>query len=302
MYTFDSSKPQSLTMNTKTLDSSTSNGSVQHDGIAKEPLLLIPGNTRLVLANGDDYIGKLIDGVPEGKGKLTTKTYIYEGGFLHGLFNGYGICTYTNGCIYKGDWRDGLKHGVGVETNVSTSEQYSGMYSMNERDGHGNYTTSTYIYKGNWKNNLYHGQGILRYTNSKYLYAGEFNAGKREGRGREIDTNGDIYDGTFVNDAREGRGTCMYVSDGSEYEGDWKGGKRNGYGVLQLGNRGCSRRDAYVGKFIANLPHGKGKMININGDIYEGMFKDGQKHGAGVCRHADGQTLTGKWKNDKYLS
>lgn len=42
-----------------------------------------------------------------------------------------------------------------------------------------------------------------------------------------------------------------------------------------------------------------GKMRYLNGDIYEGQFKDGLRSGQGVMRTANGMKYEGEWKEDK---
>ena len=44
----------------------------------------------------------------------------------------------------------------------------------------------------------------------------------------------------------------------------------------------------YDGETKQGLPHGKGKMVWQNGDIYEGMFKNNKRNGMGKRTNADG--------------
>lgn len=43
----------------------------------------------------------------------------------------------------------------------------------------------------------------------------------------------------------------------------------------------------YVGEILENLPNGKGSMTFANGDVYEGMWKDGNMEGIGTYRFYD---------------
>lgn len=36
-----------------------------------------------------------------------------------------------------------------------------------------------------------------------------------------------------------------------------------------------------------------------NGDIYKGNFKDGKRHGPGLCQFKTGAIYKGEWKDDK---
>jgi hypothetical protein len=47
----------------------------------------------------------------------------------------------------------------------------------------------------------------------------------------------------------------------------------------------------------------KYQTVNVhtydNGDIYEGEWKNGRKHGKGTMNYADGKKYTGVWVNDE---
>jgi hypothetical protein len=46
------------------------------------------------------------------------------------------------------------------------------------------------------------------------------------------------------------------------------------------------------------LPHGKGELVNGNGDTYFGDIQYGFRHGKGTLRYANGNIYEGEWKND----
>ena len=46
---------------------------------------------------------------------------------------------------------------------------------------------------------------------------------------------------------------------------------------------------------------GKVKLEFANGDVYEGDFADGMKHGKGVLTKANGEIQEGEWSEDNYL-
>lgn len=50
------------------------------------------------------------------------------------------------------------------------------------------------------------------------------------------------------------------------------------------------------------MKEGHGKFYFSNGDIYEGTFKSGNKHGSGKIIYVNGTELHGEWKDDKYSS
>ncbi len=58
--------------------------------------------------------------------------------------------------------------------------------------------------------------------------------------------------------------------------------------------------DIYEGKFVNNLPNGKGTFTFSNGDFYQGSFKDGFMHGEGQCTYRNGMlvciSILMRWK------
>jgi hypothetical protein len=45
--------------------------------------------------------------------------------------------------------------------------------------------------------------------------------------------------------------------------------------------------------------HGRGKMIYINGDVYEGNWADNLREGKGKMIYANGDIYEGNWLNDE---
>jgi hypothetical protein len=46
------------------------------------------------------------------------------------------------------------------------------------------------------------------------------------------------------------------------------------------------------------MAHGKGKFIHVDGDVYEGEWKEDKANGRGVYTHANGSKYEGEWKDD----
>lgn len=55
---------------------------------------------------------------------------------------------------------------------------------------------------------------------------------------------------------------------------------------------------SYSGKTSGQVPNGKGKMTYLNGDVYDGQWKDGMRHGKGKLTTASGRVYEGDWVND----
>lgn len=47
------------------------------------------------------------------------------------------------------------------------------------------------------------------------------------------------------------------------------------------------------------MANGRGRLIHIDGDIYEGEWVDDKADGKGVYIHKDGASYSGDWVKDK---
>jgi hypothetical protein len=62
--------------------------------------------------------------------------------------------------------------------------------------------------------------------------------------------------------------------------------------------------DYYRGEFSKGWPEGKGEYIWSNGATYRGEWKKGMRNGNGtysIRNNGKDSTLTGKWKNDRFI-
>ena len=73
-----------------------------------------------------------------------------------------------------------------------------------------------------------------------------------------------------------------------------KKGQREGFGKYFL-----SDGSIYKGFFHKNKMEGRGRIININGFVYEGEFKNGKSNGYGKYIALDGTSYKGTWLDDK---
>ena len=170
--------------------------------------------------NGDEYIGKIIDGKMEGKGTYkffqeSGKELEYVGHFKNDMKDGNGTCELPNGCVYTGQWKEDLMDGIGKMHYVSDDE-YLGNWKHGKKEGHGMYT---------WKN--------------RGMYIGEFKHGKMDGIGTCYDEKGRIiYEGEFKNNLPHGKGTYIWP-DNKRYVGEFRHGKKHGYGTFYIENDIC---------------------------------------------------------------
>eukprot|EP00347_Sterkiella_histriomuscorum_P022952 403336521 len=144
--------------------------------------------------NGDIFVGFYKQECMQGQDTIYSKYYgrfyeqnwITEGYLTNGKFNGdtseNGINTYGNNYYYDGDYVDGLYNGYGVYI-FSSGAMFCGEYKNGNRHGLGTYYYNDGdSYEGQWMNSCYHGEGVFKYTNGDILkgtwkddkYHGEF--------------------------------------------------------------------------------------------------------------------------------
>ncbi|XP_008787445.2 phosphatidylinositol 4-phosphate 5-kinase 9-like [Phoenix dactylifera] len=183
----------------------------------------------LILPDGDTYCGTLLGNMPEGSGK-----YIW-----------------SDGCIYEGEWRRGMRHGHGKITCPSGAV-YVGEFSGGYMHGSGTYIgPDNLTYKGRWKLNLKHGLGYQTYPNGD-VFEGSWIQGVVEGPGKYVWANENIYIGNMKGGKMSGKGTLTW-KNGDTYEGNWLDGMMHGFGVYTW-NDGSS----YVGTWTRGLKDGQG--------------------------------------------
>ena len=79
---------------------------------------------------------------------------------------------------------------------------------------------------------------------------------------------------------------------GTTYEGRFKKGKMTHGQIVFKQNK------TYTGRCKKFKPHGKGHMVDPNGDNYNGWFKDGRFNGQGTLTFGNGTVKSGEFKLD----
>ena len=143
------------------------------------------------------YEGRLKNGIPDGKGKMTSfdgKT-VYEGNFKNGRKHGKGKVTYPDGTGYEGEFKDGEKHGKGKMTrNGETFKE--GEWNMGTFY-HGKIKYGPgFFYEGGFQNGLPHGKGKLTYPDGTF-FEGEFEEGEEHGKGKLTNPDGTFEEGMY---------------------------------------------------------------------------------------------------------
>ena len=170
-----------------------------------------------------------------GKGVLMVNGDIYIGDFKNNLRHGIGICYYFNGSEYKGAWQGDKQHGNGELT-----------YS----DGR--------MRKGVWSENIYQGSSVSDITV------------KTGGPQPPTSKVNEKLEGCQSGNCKNGRGIYLYA-DGNIYEGDFENGLPNGTGKISYANG-----DVYEGEIEKGSLHGKGMMISANGNKVQGIWESGK--------------------------
>ena len=153
-----------------------------------------------------------------GKGKLETTWYTYEGDFKDGKLDGEGKFEHNESIDgfhqkYEGGFANDKFHGKGkYEFNDGTGlEKYEGGFANGKFHGEGAYTyPSGRVVKGTWENgefksgtnigcvegDCHKGKGKEVWEDGS-TYEGEFSGGDLEGKGKFTFPNGKVHDGYF---------------------------------------------------------------------------------------------------------
>ena len=133
----------------------------------------------------------------------------YVGQMKNQKFDGEGTLYYNNtGDLYKGNFKDGMKHGLG-ELQFYSGDKYIGEFFQDQQHGKGKYI-----------------------SNNGYIYNGNFSFGTLLGNGEIRDINNElIYEGEFLNSLPHGFG-ISYVNGSISYVGKWNQNYYHGHGLL----------------------------------------------------------------------
>lgn len=151
--------------------------------------------------------------------------------------------TYSCGCFYKGEWKDGRKEGAG-NMEFCSGDCYSGTFNRGLREDFGNLTSEhKYFYKGDFKRDKFHGYGKIKFP------------------------DGSSFEGLWIKNYFS-NGMFEY-GDGGFYQGEWVGYSFEGKGKLQL-VAGVKKKGMWrEGKLC-----GEGKITEVNGKKIKGFFVD----------------------------
>lgn len=237
------------------------------------------------------YTGDLVDGMPDGLGKLVLNSgESYSGGFSEGEFNGKGVYKYNDGTSFDGMWFEGEINGEGTW----------------------HFADGSFIY-GEFIDGEPWGVCLYECANGD-MYEGTLKNGKWHGNGKFVWISGDTYEGEFVDGIRQGQGKYQYCG-GDTYEGEWIDNSPNGYGTSTVSG------STFKGLFVEGVIEGEGSAVLAGGDTYkgyfvhgvfnddeavytfagggkyEGGFENGVFHGEGTLTYKDGDIVKGTFEN-----
>ncbi|KAK8961007.1 Protein ACCUMULATION AND REPLICATION OF CHLOROPLASTS 3 [Platanthera guangdongensis] len=125
------------------------------------------------------------------------------------------------------------------------------------------------------------------------IYRGKCQGGLPDGKGRLTSMDGSFYEGFWKCGKRSGLGTFCY-SNGDLFRGPWRDdvmhGKANGKHIVVLvqGWFYFHTGDRWFANFWRDKANGNGRLFSKDGSVFFGIFRDGWRHGQGVCIEADG--------------
>jgi putative phage-type endonuclease len=140
---------------------------------------------------GDVYEGEFKNNLKSGHGSFRSDLYIYQGEYENGKRTGKGILMVLKDSVltsnmllvrvlqgdkYDGEWLENIMHGYGI-MHYSDGSLYKGEFKYGLRCGKGEFTNlkgDKFI--GFWKDNIRHGAGRVIHSDG-YTYTGRWNKG-----------------------------------------------------------------------------------------------------------------------------
>ncbi|XP_043831305.1 ALS2 C-terminal-like protein [Dromiciops gliroides] len=216
---------------------------------------------RLATYDGDWFWGK-----PHGKGTLKWPDgRNHVGGFHQGLEHGFGIRLVPNGTedkydCYKCHWREGQMLGYGI-CEYANESMYKGYFRDNMRHGFGVLESSPqapkpFKFMGHWDRDKKNGYGVLEDKDRGERYIGMWQADHRHGQGIVVTQSGICYQRTFHADKMVGPGILL-LEDDSLYEGSF------------------TRDLVYTGKGKITFPNGYFLKASFSTGIGKGFHTQG---------------------------
>ncbi|NNK53272.1 MAG: hypothetical protein HKO97_01805 [Flavobacteriaceae bacterium] len=204
--------------------------------------------------------------------------------------NGWGKYQYDNG-YYDGFWLDGMKNGYGLYRWNDTGD-YIGNWANDQMEGYGVYTADNDdSIKGVFRNGQLNGIGVTK-TGDKWEQ-GIFNDGNLESKHTFYSTGNDT--GCTAGDCQDKYGRYKW-SNGDSFTGFFRNGN------MYIGTYKFANGDKYSGMFNNdNQYHGMGRFWFNNGAYYGGQWLNGKYSGRGYYSEKDTSPKVGQWKDGELV-
>lgn len=279
-------------------------------------------------ASGTTYEGSHQNDLRHGKGVLTSgaRDYCYDGDWVRGVRSGQGQCAYKGKETYSGGWLDNQYHGEGTHCSAN-GDVYVGEFRHGVREGVGRLSTGLHVTNPSENGaNVVITEPLTSAVGTDFVYVGEFVRSLRDGLGQCTYRSGALYSGQWKAGEWSGEGS-LTLPGGASHSGMWSCGVPNGPGTYTTGDgeiregvwrdgepvTGVEWRiryrtgDEYMGtcnpgsftEAGTSIPNGSGTFKYSNGDVYTGNFVDGLRSGHGVCVFANGERFEGEWSKDQ---
>ncbi|XP_032315926.1 radial spoke head 10 homolog B isoform X2 [Camelus ferus] len=270
----------------------------EHTTQYEEPTL-----TKLMV---ESYEGGKVHGRYEGEGFAVFQGGgTYHGMFSEGLLHGQGTYVWADGLKYEGDFVKNLPMNHGIYTWLDGST-YEGEVLNSMRNGFGTFKCGTQpvSYIGHQCHGKRHGKGSIYYNqDGTSWYEGDWVYNIKQGWGIRCYKSGNIYEGQWENNVRHGEGRMRWLITNEEYTGQWDRGVQNGFGthtwfLKRIPYSQYPLRNEYIGEFVKGARHGHGKFYYASGAMYEGEWVSNKKHGMGRLTFKNGRVYDGPFCND----
>lgn len=218
-----------------------------------------------------------------------------------------GIILSPSGDIYHGKFRSLKKptyQGLGCLESSYSNFNYSGQFLNSKFDGFGQLEKSRYVYIGEFKMGKKNGYGFRKSNVDDEILIGFFENGDINGWCEVYKRRFDLYKGEMVESKMSGVG--MLKKPESCYFGEFQNDVINGLGIKVQGAYNLQKRlkdisfDYFFGKWKRGIPQNYG-IKKEKGEVYEGEFLNGVKHGYGRFENTDalnGFIYVGEFRDD----
>jgi hypothetical protein len=254
------------------------------------------GNGTFYYPDGNIYTGEFQNNDLNGRGKFTLAAGDWaEGYFENGVLNGAGKYYDTTGTLFfEGEFDKGFfKKG---KSWYQDGSRYEGEYQEYERWGSGKlYYADGSVYEGKFAYDTVNGYGALVDDRGELIFRGTTIKGERMGEGVLVFEDGTWYDGDFFEGQMHGFGQLYNKKDKLIFDGIFLNGKQVEGEIQEYRHQYTSTIDK--GQIANGKLNGYGKSFYAGNLKYEGMWKDGLRHGRGMS-HVYGNKVLADFINN----